>query len=374
MPSPNAPHPDPASAHHAADALRDGAPVVFPTETVFGVGIRADIPRADNALFAAAERAGRPIASLTWHAPSAGAVRSAAYTKRETIPPLHERIFHRLLPGPVRLLLPRGKTIRNRLGAAPGVLDSDGQLAVRAPDHAGALELLRLAESPIAAVRLTAVGFASDTIAPSPDEIESLLGPSATLFDAPPSPRYKTASTTIALTPAGGYELIAEGAAPADWIDRRVAINILFICTGNTCRSPMAQAIALALLDARRLVIPVRVRSAGLYAAHGAPMTSTAREALEGQGITPRPHSATLADKAEILSADLVFTMTSSHKAEAIDIAPEAEGRIHTLDPAGADVPDPVGGPLSLYDQTAQRIKTLIEARLDQFLPETQDA
>ncbi len=131
----------------------------------------------------------------------------------------------------------------------------------------------------------------------------------------------------------------------------------------------MAEAIALHLIAAEKTSFhSVQAFSAGVAAGPGAPMTPEAAEALRRLKIEPHHHRSTPISRDMIAGADHIYAMTASHVEQLHAIAPDAFAKIELLDPNGANIPDPIGGDQTLYDETARLLKKHVSARLQRGL------
>ena len=141
---------------------------------------------------------------------------------------------------------------------------------------------------------------------------------------------------------------------------RDAIMNIYFVCTGNTCRSPMAAAIL-----SNKNISNVAVKSAGIYALEGGEMSVNAQEVLNEKGIA-HAHKSNVVTEADLNWADLVLTMTKAHKELLLRYYPHIIDKVFTLkeyttSKMDLDVSDPYGGDLNTYRQTFEELSELIK-------------
>lgn len=155
-------------------------------------------------------------------------------------------------------------------------------------------------------------------------------------------------------------------------------MRVLFVCTGNTCRSPMAEGIMRKLAAERGL--EVEVRSAGVAASPGVPMSRHAEAVLRDKGIADRISSTPL--HPELVEwADLILALTEGHKRHIRSSFPKAMDKVYTLkeyvgdakdDGLGMlmgayDISDPYGGSREDYDRTAAEIAAALDKLLNKL-------
>jgi protein-tyrosine-phosphatase len=146
--------------------------------------------------------------------------------------------------------------------------------------------------------------------------------------------------------------------------------SILFVCSANQCRSPMAQVLFQELVRERGEQDQWRVESAGIWAYGGAPATENARRAMEERGLDLMRHHSQPATNELLSQFDLIVVMTREHRAALLAQMPALDGRIYLLRELGGgsgDFADPVGGDLTTYQRAASEIETTLRRGFTQI-------
>jgi len=333
------------------ETLRRGGTVAFPSETTYTVaGSALDAPVMERL----GQAAGRPLTV---------AVRGDA-DALDWAPAMSEvgrRLARRCWPGPVTLVLSGAERglVSQLPEAARRHVAPNGVVRLRSPAHNAIQSALRLLSRPIAFVGAYREGA---SLAVSAAQVAEGLGDMVDLLlDDGPS-RYGQAATVV-LVNGKTWEVVRPGVISESLLRRRSAFFVVFVCTGNTCRSPLAEALCKKLL-AERLGctvpdLPERgflVISAGLAAIMGGAATPEAIETAQEVGADLKGHLSRPLTRELANPADCIVVMTRGHWNSVAQQFPHLANRCRLLRADGTDVADPIGGAPEVYRHCAAEI------------------
>lgn len=153
-------------------------------------------------------------------------------------------------------------------------------------------------------------------------------------------------------------------------------LRILFVCTGNTCRSPMTEAIFRDMVQKASREHDILTISAGVAVWDEMSASGQAIEVMRRKGIDLSAHRSRTLTPELVRAADLILTMTQSHRRAVLAMVPEAEGKVFTLrELAGdeqTDIIDPFGAPVEIYQHCADEIDSKLHAAWEKILQFTQ--
>jgi L-threonylcarbamoyladenylate synthase len=352
---------DPARVlHQVVQHWATGRLVVLPTEATYeasGSALVSAAVRQLGALVPPDETPALALASaaetfdwLPW-------LRGAARRCLRRLPPSQWRLQGS--PGLAFGLLPRLPE------EAQAVLAPDRHVTLRWPDLPLWWQALRMLQGPVASVPLERAGTAEQAAA-------ALGTRDALVVDA--GPCAGNLATLVRVT-GQRWQVRQAGSLSAEQVAEAALCRIVFVCTGNTCRSPLAEALCIRLLTERLGCAPGELRqrgflvqSAGLAAMIGDEAAADAVTTAQELGGDLARHRSQPLTYELFAQADFVFAMTSSHLAALQGVRVPGGGRAALLSPTGDDVVDPLGSERAVYQTCAREILEHLRQRLPEIV------
>jgi tRNA threonylcarbamoyl adenosine modification protein (Sua5/YciO/YrdC/YwlC family) len=335
-------NPEQKHLKEAAQLLQDGGLVIIPTETVYGIAANRLNKKTLDRLYEIKKRPkDKPFSMLIEE-------KSKIEEYATNIPICAYKLIDRFWPGPLTLILPAKDT---------------GKIGLRMPDNEIALRIIREASVPIvcpsanisgspAAINFQQaikdldglVDFAIDTG-------RAVLGLESSVVDLTFEP----------------LKILREGAIKKEAIEAVAKEKvILFVCTGNSCRSVMAAALLEKILKEKNRS-DVKVLSAGIILLSGMGATEATKEVLKREGIDVSSHRSHKITRDLIKQSDIILVMERLHEERILALTPEVKNRLFLLkefakiSDNNLDIADPIGKPIEFYEKTFATIKDAIE-------------
>lgn len=348
---------DPNDAVHlAVEFLAAGKRVALPTEAGYAVAVSA------------LSESG--VASLAELFPAASSHRFVLAVKSiedaldyvPHMPVVGRRLGRRCWPGPLTMVLD-GSHPDSLLTQLPesvrAIMVPDGTVALRVPDHQVFRDVSRLSIGPMVlactvgsgATMLTDGALVAEQLG---HQVDLVLTDGGCKFGQPP---------TVIRLDGNRCRILSEGVLGETTLKRMSSFLALMVCTGNTCRSPLAEVLfkkhlsekiecGIDQLEDKGVI----VTSAGVAAMPGAKASEESIEVAQKLGLDLTQHESQPVSDQLLESADLILTMTNSHRQALVTHWPEIADRTHVISVDGGDISDPIGGPLSQYENCARQI------------------
>ncbi|HAM35351.1 MAG TPA: threonylcarbamoyl-AMP synthase [Elusimicrobia bacterium] len=357
----------PDALARVTEAVRRGEVVAFPTDTVYGLGCSALSRQGLERIYRIKGRSpDKPLPLLI------ASCEDARHWAQWT--PQAEALARRFWPGALTLVL-RASSRAQTLPAPFFGQEEPPTLALRVPAHAAVRALLAASGVPWAATSANRAGES-----PLPDGAAAALKfKDALAFVIDAGPCHGRESTVVDAS-ASPVRVLREGRIPAGEISAVFAASpqrVLFVCTGNTCRSVMAEFLFNSLARGRGL--DCRARSGGVAAERYFQVPTGVHAALRDEGVSITNHVPQLISRELLSWADLVLTMERHHHDAILNLYPEFRGKVQVLKnfarrPGLEDIPDPIGKPDAVYAACCREIKESLEVILNRHVQQSQEA
>lgn len=320
--------------------LREGGIVILPTETVYGMAVRKDRISSVERLLKI--RNSPPDKNLTI------AIGKIEQLSRhiKLCAPSTQRIIKKFMPGPITV-----------------VFDYEN-VGIRFPSHSFTQKVLSACDFPVILPSANLAGKepktnGKDVIEEFADKVDIIVDGGETKYKKP---------STVVRSGYGVLQKLREGVIDFDSIREVAQITILFVCTGNTCRSPLAEIFTKFLL-AQKYEIGIKdlpafgfnIISCGIATYEGLPASNFAVESARRYNLDITNHRTRQINARMVAEADCIFCMSDEHIEYVLKLYPEALIKVKKLRADGKDINDPLASSYKEYEICASQIKEAVE-------------
>ena len=351
----------------AAKTLRNGGLVIIPTETVYGIAARADEAGID----ALTTLKGRDLSKpFSLHIPDVSFL-------GKYVPNVDMRaakLVHNFWPGPVTVVFKLSdadvKQQLKSLGKQWTGIYKDNSVAIRCPDNTAVSKLLELAEVPVVA---TSANLSGEPAATTFEQAFEVFNGKVPIMIDDGQCQEQTGSTVVRVS-GSSIDILREGAVESEDISDIATVDIVFVCSSNTCCSPLAAELLKKRLAAKAgcgvdelEMFGYKVRSAGVKVPISQPARQEALRLAEILGLNLTEHSTTPLSPRDMLCCDLIFTMEQEQRDRILNFYPHLADRCRLL-ADDYDICDPLDGNNDVYDKFAEILQSCIDEKLGEIL------